>query len=292
MLEEHEVKKLIMAGDVVKRALRLAEGLVRPGASVLRIAEEIEGYMRELGAEPAFPANIGVNEVAAHYTPLPGDRSTIPDGSVVKVDVGAHVDGYIADAAITVSLNPALEGLVEATREALSRALEAVRPGARAYEVGARVEEVAKSMGFRPVRNLSGHSIGRYSIHGGRSIPNYKDVLARWKFEEGVYAVEPFLTSGEGVVVEAPLITIHALTGEPRSEDFLISLWRERRTLPFAVRWYASRGLENVAASLERARRSRKLVDYPVLVERGRGPVAQFEHTVVLVGREVIVTTA
>jgi methionyl aminopeptidase len=296
ILEEEEVRKYIKAGEIAKRVRDKAEKIVKPGVRLLDIASELEKEILEQGAQPAFPVNIGVNEVAAHYTPTPGDPSVIPEGSVVKVDLGVHVDGYIADTATTISLNPALEGLVEAARRALEEVVEVFKPGIRAREIGRVVERVIKSSGFKPITNLTGHSIDRFMIHSGRSIPNYDDITAIWRIKQGVYAVEPFATDGTGLVREGDHVTIYALRPLGRAklssveEEFYNLVYSERRTLPFALRWYQGvRG--DVTSVLDDLGRRGVLVKYPVLIERSGRPVAQFEHTFLVLDREVVVTT-
>ncbi len=297
-LDEEAVKKLIQAGRVAKRAVDLAVKLVKHGVSVNYVATSIENYIREQGAEPAFPVNIGVNNVAAHYTPVYNDDSTIPEQGVVKIDIGVHVDGYIADTAVTIALSPVFEGLVEASRRALEKALEIVRPGIRALEIGKVVESTIRSYGFNPIRNLSGHGIERYTIHSGIVIPNYGDILARHRLLEGVYAIEPFTTNGSGFVKELDIATIYSLrhaktTLRGGAMSFYERVYRERLTLPFTLRWYASsvdeyNGLLKIVEELA----GRKvLVKYPVLVEKTGGYVSQHEHTVVITERDVIVTT-
>lgn len=296
-LPSDAVEKLVKAGEIAKRVREESVRLVKPGARLIDIAEAVEKRIRELGGEPAFPVNIGINDIAAHYTPVPGDSSVIPDGSVVKIDIGVHVDGYIADTAITIALNPALEPLLEACRRALEKALEVVKPGVRLGEVGRVVEETITSMGFKPIRNLSGHSIDRYMIHSGVSIPNYRELFSRRTFQEGVYAIEPFSTNGVGLVDESTVVTIYAFKEARRARvpgeasSFYARVYSERRTLPFAERWYHALyggSLKNILYYLGR---SGLLVSYPVLVERGRGLVAQFEHTLVITGSDVVVTT-
>lgn len=295
-LDEEALTKLIKAGEIAKRTREEAEKLVKPGAKLIELAEHIENRIRELGGEPAFPVNIGINEVAAHYTPVPNDELTIPEGSVVKIDIGVHVDGYIADTATTVALSPAMEPLLEASRRALERALSVVRPGAKLSEVGRVVEETISSMGFKPIRNLSGHSIDRYVIHAGVSIPNYNEFLSRRKFEEGVYAIEPFATNGVGLVKEGGEATIYALRAgkKPRVPE-AISLYNaiitERRGLPFAERWYVRKYGGSLRTALFYLNKAGALISYPMLIEQGRGLVSQFEHTVILTEKDVIITT-
>ncbi|MEM2025239.1 MAG: type II methionyl aminopeptidase [Desulfurococcaceae archaeon] len=298
MLDEASLKSLIAAGKIAKEAREYSQRLVKPGVKLLDLAVNIENYIKEWGGGLAFPVNIGVNSVAAHYTPVFNDDLTVPDGSVVKIDIGVHVDGYIADTAITVSLSPAHNRLVEATSSALERALRAISPGMRALEIGRAIEESIKSAGFKPIQNLGGHGIERYSIHSGVVIPNYRDFLCRHRLVPGVYAIEPFATNGVGLVKEVGTVTIYALKSLDREASPLAKtvynlINQERRGLPFAPRWYINRVLDLVSfnTALAHLDKAGCLKEYPVLVERGGGAVAQFEHTVVVTEREVIVTT-
>ncbi len=298
MIDEEIVKKYRKAGEIAKRVREEAVSKVKPGMKLIDLANYIENRIRELGGEPAFPANLSINHVAAHYTPVADDEQVLSDNDVLKIDLGVHVDGYIADTAATVTFNPVYEPLLEASREALEKALEVIRPGVRVNEVGRIIEEAIKSYGYKPIKNLTGHSMDQYIIHSGYTIPNYYDWLVRWKFEEGAYAVEPFATNGAGMVKEGNLATIFSLrkvrgrfTGiEKRIVD---EIWRSRRTLPFCERWLTSytgsvEGVRNVLKSLIR---KRILHVYPILIERAGGVVSQFEHTVLITGKDVIVTT-
>jgi len=294
MISEEAIKRYLKAGSIASRVRREAESLVKPGVSLVELAEAIEERIRELGGQPAFPVNISINEVAAHYTPMPGDQSVIPDSSIVKIDVGVHVDGYIADTATTVTFNPAYEPLLESAEKALESALKVVSNGVPVSYVGKAIEDSIRVRGFKPIRNLTGHSIDRFIIHSGVSIPNYNDYRAKHKLVDGVYAIEPFATNGEGLVKEAPTTAIYSLRGASKSRDELMKkLWETYRTLPFCLRW-----LSKTFESIDLAQRALKelmahgrIHVYPVLVEASGGLVSQYEHTVLINGREVIITT-
>jgi len=297
-LDEEAVKKLIKSGQIAKKAADLALRLVKPGVSISQIATTIEKYIRELGGEPAFPVNIGINNVAAHYTPVYNDTLTIPEQGVVKVDLGVHVEGYIADTAVSVPLSPVFEGLVEAPRRALEKVLEILHPGIRASEIGRVVETTIKSYGFNPIKNLSGHGIDKYTIHSGVVIPNYSDIFARHRLVSGVYAIEPFATNGVGLVEELHFATIYALKRIKTAlrEDagrFYNRVYGERLTLPFTLRWYVTSSDEynTYLKIIEYLAEKKALVKYPVLVEKTNGYVSQFEHTIIITGKDVIVTT-
>ncbi len=298
MLEE-ELDKYLRAGEIAAKVKSVVESIVKPGVPVLEIAERIESEIRSYGAEPAFPVNISINEVAAHYTPQPNDDLRIPPDSVVKVDLGVSVDGYIADTAVTVCLCDKLIPLVEAAREALDRALEKVRPGAKFVEVGMVVESTARRYGYTPIYNLSGHSLDRYAIHSGEIIPNYFDRRISGRFRDGAYAIEPFITTGIGMVVDRQPVTIYALRYSPKrvrelSEEarrFFDYVYGSRRGLPFAVRWYIKEFGDRCSQILAELRSKGLLIEYPILVERSGAPVAQFEETVVIHRSSVFVTT-
>ncbi|ABN69992.1 methionine aminopeptidase, type II [Staphylothermus marinus F1] len=298
-LSEEAISKLLKAGEIAKKVREEAARIAEPGMKLFELAEYVERRIRELGGEPAFPVNLSINEVAAHYTPVVDDNTIIPDNAVLKIDLGVHIDGYIADTSVTVAFNPVYESLLEASRMALEKALEIVGPGIRVNTIGKVIEETITSYGYKPIRNLSGHSIDRYLIHAGKSIPNYNDLFTRWKLVEGVYAIEPFATNGVGLVREGPIATIYSLTPRRRTHLTLYEkklfdkIWSERRTLPFCERWYVGlfNSVEGLRNTLRMMQKHRVIYAYPVLIERGGGLVSQFEHTFIIHGKDVIVTT-
>lgn len=302
VLGEDEVRKLLEAGRVAAEARDYAARLVEAGASARSICERVESFIRDRGAEPAFPCNISVNDVAAHYTPGALDDLVIPEDAVVKLDVGAHVDGFIADTAVTVDLSGRHDGLLDAAREALERAAAAVKPYARVYDVSRAIYQAIRARGFRPIRNLSGHTIARYVIHAGVNVPNHPDrSTAALRLAPGtVVAIEPFATNGRGLVVEGSTVNIYAYTGRrPRAslneaEEAALKLIAGRyRTLPFTPRWLArDMGGEEAERAVRGLAAKKALHQYPVLVESGGGLVAQFEHTFIILRDGVLVSTA
>lgn len=297
-MEEEEIKKLLEAGRIARIVREEASVKAKPGMKLLELAEFIENRIIELGGQPAFPVNLSINDIAAHYTPVIDDEKIIPDNAVLKIDIGVHVDGYIADTATTITFNPALEGLVESTYKALEKALEIIRPGIRVNEIGKVIEETIRSMGYKVIKNLSGHSIDRYLIHSGKSIPNYYEVFNRIKLEEGVYAIEPFATTGEGYVKNGNIITIYSLRKIPKKlpqsmMKIVNKIWRERKTLPFCERWYKILydNVETLRNILHMLRKKNIVVEYPILVEKGKGMVSQHEHTIVINKKDIIIIT-
>ncbi|ABM80734.1 type II methionyl aminopeptidase [Hyperthermus butylicus] len=302
-MEEEALKAYLEAGRIARQVLEEASRRVEPGLSVLEFCEWVENRIRELGGQPAFPCNIGVSHIAAHYTPTLDDTSTIPEDSVVKIDVGVHVDGYIADTATTIDLTGGKYArLLEAVREALEKALKTVKPGAKFSDVSKTIETIISSYGFKPVANLGGHSIARYRVHAGESIPNIYEPFARGRFQPShVYAIEPFGTNGAGVVEEGELVTIYSLSKpnlkrrlDDTTRNILEEVKKRFKTLPFTERWLRDvASVDQLRQSLRKLSRMGFLTKYPILVEKRRGIVAQFEHTVLIRDDgEVIITTA
>ncbi|MEM2047872.1 MAG: M24 family metallopeptidase, partial [Candidatus Jordarchaeales archaeon] len=178
------------AGKVVREVKEALGGLVRPGVKCIEICEAVERLIVEKGGKPAFPCNISINNVAAHYTSPPGDNLTISEGDVVKVDFGVHVDGYVADTAVTFCMNKEAERLVEAAREALKTAIQLIAPGVETNAVGREIEKVIRDYDYRPIRELSGHILEQYVLHGSKVIPNIALPHGASINEGEVYAVE------------------------------------------------------------------------------------------------------
>jgi len=296
------LRAYLEAGRIAARVREEAAKLVKPGTRLVEICEFVERKTIELGGKPAFPCNISINDVAAHYTPTIDDEGVIPDDAVVKLDLGVHVDGYIADTAVTIDTSGKWETLLEAVREALEKALETVRPGTRFAETGRVIAETITSYGYKPIVNLGGHSLDRYRIHAGESIPNMYDPTVPGKYRAGrAYAIEPFGTNGEGLVYEGDLVTIYALVRptlrrrlDPFTRTVLEAIKERFYTLPFSERWLSdlTEDVTRLRRALQKLSKMGFLVKYPVLIERKHGIVAQFEHTVILtLDGEAIVTT-
>lgn len=294
-MTEEEFKRYLEAGRIASTAKEEALKLVAPGKRILDAAEALEALIRSLGGEPAFPVNISIGSVAAHYTPTIKDPGVFPESGLAKIDLGVHVDGYIVDTAVTVDLGGDLELIARAAREALEEALGRISPGSHFREVGRAVEAVARRYSLKVVRNLSGHRIDRFRIHAGESIPNYPEPLSPWRFREGgVYAVEPFITSGAGLVAEERTSTIYSVRrakARDREEEKILKEASTRfKGLPFCGRWLSHLG-EGVEKILERLAERGALHRYPVLTEITGAQVAQFEETVVIYGGRVYVAT-
>ena len=270
------------AGRVLGKALSAGAKMVKEGVRYLDVAEEIERIISS-EAGLSFPVNISVNEVAAHYTPSLNDSLKFKKGDVVKIDAGSHVNGYIGDSALTVEVGSnENEHIIKASEEALQEAIEIVRAGVSIAEIGETIEKKIKSYGLRPVKNLQGHSLERYNLHAGLSIPNVSNNNGR-KLKEGeVIAIEPFATNGSGYVVDRENGNIYLLKG--RAKGRIADEMRKKFDgLPFASRWMEGIvGWDKVNMTLAFMLRRRAVYAYKKLVEVDGGIVAQTEHTLLV----------
>ena len=297
--DKEAYEKLRLSGKILRETREEMKGFVRENMPIIEICEKAEALIRKKGAKPAFPCNVSVNEIAAHYTSPPNDETRIPENSVVKVDIGAHVDGYLTDTAVTVCFNPEHKGLVDAAERALKAAVENVCPEMPTSKLGSIIETTIKSRGFKPVSNLTGHQVGRYVVHTGTSLPNVSQLSFSKIKLGGVYAIEPFVTlpKAAGRVENGDQVTIFRFlksrsTANPHAKKLLKYVEENFKTLPFAERW-----LQNVVPpehhreAFRELLRSKTLMQYPIFVEASGKTVAQAEHTVLIVEDGCVVLT-
>ena len=290
-MKDEVLDSYLEAGKIASRVLSRSLPLVKAGAPFLRVVEEVEDLVRAGGAGLAFPLNLSLNEAAAHDTASAGDDRVFRAGDVVKMDLGVHLDGYIADTAGTVDLGENAP-LVRASRSALEKAISLVRPGASTGDLGAAIQGEIEGQGFRPVANLTGHGLGRYEIHTPPTVPNIRMHGGAVLREGMVFAIEPFASTGTGLVADGPRVQIFQQTGDrparlPDARRVLDQV-RDRHGLPFARRWISGERLDITLSSLVR---SGHLHAYPVLRDVPGSLVSQAEHTVIVTGDGCIVTT-
>jgi len=298
-LSKEALQKHKQAGMVASEVREEMRRHVQEGMPIIDICERAESLIRTKGAKPAFPCNVSVNEIAAHYTSPSKDRRMIPQDSLVKIDIGVHVDGYIADTATTVCFNPEYEDLMHTAEEALKKAVELLRPELFTAKFGSVVAGVVKARGFKVVSNLTGHKIARYLIHAGKSLPNVFHISAsRVKLGE-VYGVEPFVTlpDAAGKVesgVEAHIFRFlkRKSVKNPYAKQLLNHIQKNFRSLPFTERWLQGCVPHNhYRAAFTELLSSKSLMAYPVFVEASGKPVAQAEHTVLIIEDGCLVLT-
>jgi methionyl aminopeptidase len=287
---------LLRAGAVSREARERAVELVHEGGLLREVAEEVEDFMARRGLRPAFPTCISIDEIAAHYTPTHDDTLRFQRGNVVKLDLGAHLDGWVADTAVTVEVGTKnWTALIRASELALQTAIEAVHAGVSTASIGEGIQRAIEAHRYRPIRNLTGHTIQRYVLHAGKSVPNIRhghDIL-----EEGeTVAIEPFASSGAGEVDGSrPGNIYRVLRTKPLRQkelnEFLGLLMQEFRTLPFAERW-AHRLNPRASSLLNPLVRTGAVMAYPALFDVEGGIVSQTEHTMIVGRTGAEVTTA
>ena len=296
---EEELEKQQHACKIAREIREEMRRTVKEGMPIIDICERVEGMTREKGGKPAFPCNVSVNEIAAHYTSSPNDKQTIPERAVVKVDIGVHVDGFIADTATTVCFHPEYVDMVKTAEEALEKAVEILRPGLSMTRFGKEIQKVIKTRGYKPVSNLTGHLIRRYIIHAGKSLPNVFNLSASRLKEGEVYGVEPFVTvtGAAGRVEELREAHIfryskHKSLKNPYAKQILKYIRKNFLTLPFTERWLnkfaSSSSYKNAFSELLS---SKSVISYPVFVEASRNVVAQAEYTIMIVKDGCVVLT-
>jgi len=278
------IDDFLEAGKIAKKIREEIKKVVKEGEKLLEIAEYLENRIRDEGGNPAFPCNIGINEVAAHYSPIPDDSSIIPPNSIIKIDIGVHINGCIADTALTISLNPEYDPLVSIVNIALDEVLKIIKAGISISFIGEVISSTIKKYGFKPISNLTGHEISRYKLHAGTSIPNIPTREKTTLKENHIYAIEPFATFSKAVgeVLSGKEITIFKLKEDfvIKEENFIKKIKDKVGFLPYSLRWFRLSEIEE--KEHQKLLKKGIIVGYPVLIEKSGYPVAQAEHTVLV----------
>jgi len=294
-----QIQDYINAGKIASEVRENARKKNYVGSTLLEICDTIEKEIVQKGGKCAFPVNISLNEIAAHYTAEPNHHIVIKETDLLKIDLGVQINGYIADTAVTLCYDPKFDFLVQAAEAALKDAMSIIKAGTKSSDVGKTIENTVKQMGGIPIANLSGHSLERYTIHGGKSVPNIWSIGSFSFLPTEVYACEPFVTTKEGLgfVREGKTRNIFSLATRKRTKDAEADkladfLWEKFNMLPFALRWLIPTWEEKKARSLlEKLIKGKVVRSYPVLVEANGQRVAQAEHTFIPQEKGITITT-
>ncbi len=296
-MDDQTIQKILKAGKVA--ALVRREGalkLQKPGTSYLEVMDYCEKRIEQLGAGIAW-AQMAVNDVAAHFCPLEDDTNVSQEGQLIKIDIGTHIDGYIADNAMTIEVGKSKDhkDLIKAAQNALKAAVKLVEPGRTLGELGEAQFSEAEALGFTTVRNLCGHSIDQYKVHGGISIPAFNN-KEKTALKEGLQiAIEPFVTPGDGLIKEKGQATIFmmrkgASARSPYAKKIIDDM-SQRMGLPFTTRWISRKhGKGGAALGMRELLQNKMATPYPPLAEISGGMVSQFEHSMI-VGKKTTVYT-
>jgi len=293
-MEKDALEKYKQAGKITAIARDFGAKLVKEGALAVDIADAVEKKIFDLGGKPAFQVTVNINDVAAHYAPVINDKLAVKATDYVKLDVGVHIDGYIADTAVTV--RPAgKDELIICSEKMLETAVKMFVPGAVIEDVAAAVEDVAKGYGLKPISNLTGHMIDRWTVHAGVNVPSVRCAAPKVLSEGEVYGIEPFVTAGKGLVKDSPPPTIFRwIRGIPQRDatarKILAASYEDWQKLPFAKRWAQQKFGENIDVALNALVKSGALYHYNILKEVSGKPVAQSEHTVIVAEKPIVLT--
>lgn len=298
-MDDAVYEKYKSAGKIVAEARDYGMGLIKADVSFLDVANSVESKILKSGAGIAFPVNISINEIAAHFSPRHDETLVFKKGDVVKLDVGTHVDGFIADTAITVEVETKnFNDLIKASSDALDAAIGLMKADINLSEIGNIVEKTISSYGFKPIDNLTGHNLQRYSLHSGMSIPNVPNVFSKTRPKvDDVIAIEPFATNGAGHVISGDGSNIYLcnesirtkFVRDNKSKMIYAKMKNKFKTLPFAQRW-SEKLISNSDSALRKLAFLKLVKHYPQLIDAKKGIVTQKEHTVIITedGCEVI----
>ncbi len=288
--DKEALSKFRLSGKILRETREEMRSYVKENMPIIDVCEKAESTVRAKGGKPAFPCNVSINEITAHYTSPPNDKKTIPEKAVVKVDIGVQVDGYVTDTAFTACFDPEHRRMKETAELALKTATENIHGEMPVGKIGGLIETSIRNRGFKPISNLTGHSVGRYLIHAGISIPNISQISLTKVHAGDLFAIEPFVTlpDAAGHVEDAPEMTIFRFL---KSKSLQTAYAKQMskfietnfKTLPFAERWL--KGIvpkEKHTEAFKELLKSKTLMAYPVFVEASGKPVAQAEHTVLI----------
>ena len=273
----------IKAGKITAEAREFSRSVIKQGVRLLDAAEKIEAKIKELGGGIGFPVNLSLNHIAAHYTPVPNDKLVFND-EVVKVDIGVSVNGAIGDSACTIDLSKSYSDLLNASQDALNNVIKILQPGVCLGEIGKTIQESIESYGLAPIKNLSGHGLEIYNVHSGMQIPNYNTGDKTQLKEGSTFAIEPFATTGQGLVKDSGEAVIFSQINNKPVRDMtarkLVSAISSFNRLPFALRHlYPKFSVPQIKLGLRSLKLAGNIHDYPPLAEVAQGMVSQAEHS-------------
>ena len=303
---EETLYDLRKAAEIHKNVRKYAQTLIKPGMDALDFCNQLEEMNRklhnyqELNSGIGFPTGFSINNCAAHFTPTIGDKITVGKNDVVKVDFGSHINGRIIDSAFTFSFDPKYDELLKAAQEATNTGIKEAGIDVRLGELGGHIQETMESfeielngkiIPIKPVRNLGGHNIKPYHIHGGKLIPCIK-TNDMTKMEEGeIFAIETFATTGSGIVKEMDPTSHYMKNENHQFVDLKIKSYKKMlndintkfNTLPFCDKWLSQyTDNKNSQIILNKLSDLNVIKKYPPLYDLDNSYVAQYEHTIIL----------
>jgi len=281
------------AGAIAGQVREEAVAKCIPGATYIDVLDWCEARIIELGGSVAW-AQLNPTTTAAHFCPTLTDNPVIVEGDLLKLDIGVHIDGYIADTAISIQVDTKeYSDMIKASQNALDAAIKLARPGTTLSDIGAAQISEAEAMGFTTIKNLCGHTLGRYEVHSGISIPSFNNGDSRILEADMTIAIEPFITTGDGFIKEsgAPTVFMQVNNRQTRS-PFGRKVFMEIKKyngLPVTNRYFKSLGT-GANVGLKDLLRQDIIRGYPPLVEVSGAPVAQSEHSIIVADTPIVYT--
>ena len=300
--EEKELtplEKYQKAGEVAKSILKTLKGMAKPGIKAIELCETADKMIADAGMKPAFPLNVSINNHAAHYACPWEDELVLQEGDVVKLDCGVHYEGYIADTAFTMAFDDVHNDLIKASKEATETAVKVIRVGGYTGKLGDLIENIIEGYGFSTVKDLSGHLLLPYRVHGHKSIPNVAGRKGNLILQDEAFAIETFATTGAGESHQdkTKLYIIRLAEGRfPLRTDAAKQvrklLEREYHRMPVSTRWiYKALGPAKAKMGIRELANVGALYQYHVLSDTAGSVVSQHEHTVYMTTEGPIQTT-
>jgi methionyl aminopeptidase len=297
MMNEETIQKCIKAGKVASQVRREGAAKLKvPGTKILEVMDFCEKRILELGGGISW-AQYALNDTAAHSCPAEDNNEVTKPGDVIKIDIGVHIDGWIADNAMTVEVETKnYVDMIKASQNALKAAIKIVRPGVKINELGAAQASEAEALGFRVIRNLGGHTLEQFRVHGGISIPFYDNGDKRELKEGWQIAIEPFVTNGGGMIKEKGTSTIFMVARKNPSARTaaarkILQEVAPQNGMPFTSRWLTRKfGRGTALLGLRELERTGIISSHPPLVEVSGGIVTQFEHSMVVKDKPIVYT--
>lgn len=291
--EKFKKESLQKAGKIAQEAKNYVKPKIKVGAKVFDLISDTEAKIEELGGLCAFPVNLCINNIAAHYTsPIKDDGLEINEGDLVKIDLGVHIEGYIVDTAFSVNFSEeeSLENIIQATEVALDAAKMMVKPKTNTRDIGKKIEEIVKGFKYNPIRELGGHQIERWTVHGKKQLPELGSQGGDIMETGEVFSIEIFASTGEGSVHNTQYSYIYEINPyagrvplrRKTSKQLLGFINKNYKTLPFAGRWLAKEFRLGVAFGLQELIQQGKLQVHYVLAAKKGVKVAQIEETILI----------
>ncbi|EFC40175.1 predicted protein [Naegleria gruberi] len=304
---DHVVQEARQAAEVHRTARQWFQGYVKPGMRVIDAAEALENKARELieangiNAGIAFPLGCSMNNCAAHYTPNGGDETIITANDIIKFDLGLHINGRIIDCAWTMYWDDKFKPLAMAAKEATNMGIKTAGIDVRMSDIGASIQEVmesyevelnGKTYPVKCVANLNGHSIERYKIHAGKTVPIVKNNDNTKMEENEFYAIETFGSTGRGHVDHEGVCSHYMRdfdkkipSGDLKTQkarDLLKTIETNFSTLAFCRRYLDRLGEDKYMVALKSLVNAGVVNEYPPLCDVKGSYTSQYEHTIVL----------